>query len=449
MISGDYASSSSEGDEPEVEVEQETAQLDNDSSDISSALSSPPLPDSTVAFDETELLEYEIIVDGEVVGTTHMTPAAARVAMPGSLPLNNNAPTAARTIGSTATSRPCAPSECATCSATAPRYRCPGCSTMSCSLACVSTHKQQSGCTGKRPRSTYVPLHSFTANQLQHDLFFLEEVARNTHNTKRHPLLPHGSSHRNTHGRGGGGAEGEDEDGQAEGVGAFTVRDVSGRYVALQRACVRLGIKLMVMPTGMRRHSINSSVWNAREGRLCWHVEWLLDSDKVSMHQSHVDGSSTWREALVNLLTQRDRSTQRRERRKAHRSQHNPHGGEQQADEERKEAEEEKEGTETVTAVSGGDSQRVVAHHSDPKMRHQLQQYADALDSLTLHLRVPMTAVGYIAHKTVSSCLPHAPVRLRADTHLNSLSLTMVVVCHSARKRITMHYHCHLKSTRR
>ena len=83
---------------------------------------------------------------------------------------------------------------------------------------------------------------------------------------------------------------------------------MSGRYAALQRACVRFGIKLLVMPAGMRRHTLNSSVWNARDGRLMWHVEWLLDADKVSMHQSQVDGSSTWRDALVGLLTQRERS---------------------------------------------------------------------------------------------------------------------------------------------
>ena len=151
MISGDYASSSD--DEPEVEVEPATSQLDSDTSEPSLPISSMSAVDAISGFDDAAL-EYEIILDGEVVGTTHMTPAAARAALPGSAPLNNYAASTART-GPTPDS-PSSPSICAACAATAPRYRCPGCSTMSCSLACVTAHKQQSGCTGKRPRSAYV-----------------------------------------------------------------------------------------------------------------------------------------------------------------------------------------------------------------------------------------------------------------------------------------------------
>ena len=397
MISGDYASSSD--DEPEVEMEPATSQLDSDTSESSLPISSMSAVDAISGFDDAAL-EYEIILDGEVVGTTHMTPAAARAALPGSAPLNNYAASTART-GPTPDS-PSSPSICAACAATAPRYRCPGCSTMSCSLACVTAHKQQSGCTGKRPRSAYVPLPSFTAGHLQHDLLFLEEVARNSQTTQRNPLLPHSDSnnthqHRSTHRRAADGTESEDEEGQAAAVSTFSARDVSGRYAALQRACVRFGIKLLVMPAGMRRHTLNSSVWNARDGRLMWHVEWLLDADKVSMHQSQVDGSSTWRDALVGLLTQRERSAQRaqrREKRKEHRLQQSGCESGQQISEERNEANEDKEGAEAATAAVGGEPQRVVAHHSDPKMRHRLQQYADALDSLTLHMRVPMTAVN-------------------------------------------------------
>jgi len=452
MISGDYASSS-DGEDEEVEVEQqETSQLDDDTANTPRPLSPLPSNDPTAVFDDAELLEYEIIVDGEVVGTTHMTPAAARVAMPGSLPLNNNAATATHPTAASTNPRSSSPSVCANCSASSPRYRCPGCSTTSCSLACVTAHKQQSGCTGKRPRSTYVPLHSFTANQLQHDLFFLEEVARNTQTTQRHPLLPHNSQQqRNTRSRRGGAADGEDEEGQPEGVGPFSAKDVSGRYVALQRACVRLGIKL-VMPTGMRRHTINSSAWNAREGRLCWRVEWLLDADKVSMHQSHVDGSTTWRDALIGLLTQRDKSTQRaqrrekrREQRREQRLQQQNESDEQQPSEERKEAEQ--DNTEAATATSGGEAQRVTAHHSDPKLRQRLQQYADAFDSLTLHMKVPMTTVRKQQHRE-SSLTTDTTVR-QTDSLFAYVAAGCGIVVDRVRRRATIRCHCRRQSMRR
>ena len=387
MISGDYASSSDEED-GEVEVQHHSPAADDRAGSAIQLVSFDPATDEAAPLDETELLEYELIVDGEVVGTTHMTPAAARVAMPGSLPIHNQAADVAASASST-TPRSSLPSVCAACSAAAPRYRCPGCSAMSCSLQCVGAHKEQSGCTGKRPRSSYVPLHSFTANQLQHDLFFLEEVARNAHSAQRHPLIPHSLTKRSAHSR-----EGEDEEGQ-EGLGAFTARDVSGRYLALQRACVRLGVKLLVMPSGMRRHSLNTSAWNARDGRLSWHVEWLLDGDKLSVHQSSVDGETTWRDALVALLSQRDKAAQRRQRREGRKDSRQPRNNQPHAQhihEERKEAEEvNAQATEAPTVAGGEQAQRVVAHHSDPKLRSQLQRYADALDRLTLHLKVPMT----------------------------------------------------------
>lgn len=50
---------------------------------------------------------------------------------------------------------------CEQCGAAASKYRCPGCSRRSCSLACVNAHKAQHGCSGKRDRTAYVPLKEF------------------------------------------------------------------------------------------------------------------------------------------------------------------------------------------------------------------------------------------------------------------------------------------------
>lgn len=46
------------------------------------------------------------------------------------------------------------------------KYRCPGCSRLTCSLPCVQAHKRRTACTGKRPRTVPVPLAQFDDNQL-------------------------------------------------------------------------------------------------------------------------------------------------------------------------------------------------------------------------------------------------------------------------------------------
>jgi hypothetical protein len=47
---------------------------------------------------------------------------------------------------------------CARCGEAA-KYRCPGCELVTCSLACTKEHKAALGCSGKRPRTTFVDIH--------------------------------------------------------------------------------------------------------------------------------------------------------------------------------------------------------------------------------------------------------------------------------------------------
>jgi hypothetical protein len=59
---------------------------------------------------------------------------------------------------------------------------------------------------------------------------------------------------------------------------------------------------------------------------------------------------------------------------------------------------------------AGGKQDKVIAHHSDIKVRHQLQPYADVLHELHLFIRVPMTTVTqqtHIAHN--AQHLSHFP----------------------------------------
>ncbi|RWW24342.1 hypothetical protein GW17_00011373 [Ensete ventricosum] len=50
---------------------------------------------------------------------------------------------------------------CEECGSNPWKYRCPGCSILTCSLPCVKSHKERTSCTGKRNRTEFVRLSHF------------------------------------------------------------------------------------------------------------------------------------------------------------------------------------------------------------------------------------------------------------------------------------------------
>ncbi|KDO46088.1 hypothetical protein CISIN_1g047076mg [Citrus sinensis] len=55
---------------------------------------------------------------------------------------------------------------CQECKYKVSKYKCPGCSIRTCSLACVKAHKQRTGCSGNRNVTQFVPLSQFNDNIL-------------------------------------------------------------------------------------------------------------------------------------------------------------------------------------------------------------------------------------------------------------------------------------------
>jgi hypothetical protein len=55
-------------------------------------------------------------------------------------------------------------------------YQCPACNIRTCSLQCCQAHKTRTQCSGKRPRSEYLPLCRMNDSTLRSDYFFLEQV---------------------------------------------------------------------------------------------------------------------------------------------------------------------------------------------------------------------------------------------------------------------------------
>ena len=67
---------------------------------------------------------------------------------------------------------------CQQCRLQAPKYSCPACSFRSCSLGCSQDHKAATGCSGKRSRTAFVSLGTFSDRELLSDYRLLEETAR-------------------------------------------------------------------------------------------------------------------------------------------------------------------------------------------------------------------------------------------------------------------------------
>ncbi|CAM9212509.1 unnamed protein product [Choristocarpus tenellus] len=186
--------------------------------------------------------------------------------------------------------------KCEVCGIHDRRYCCPRCRRLSCSLSCCLKHKKEEGCNGKRDRTKYIRVSSFTDIHLRSDLNFLEDALRCVDGGRRELVSRLGDAARNPAGRGRGfwrgrgrgrgrgrdrgwgrGSAGdravedpEDNDGfvgwaQGGAVGLMLRNSpewLSRRHKSLQRLVKEVelrGTKLLLMPKGMGRRESNTT----------------------------------------------------------------------------------------------------------------------------------------------------------------------------------------------
>ena len=136
--------------------------------------------------------------------------------------------------------------KCAQCAEPA-KYRCPGCNIRSCSLPCVSRHKVEEQCSGKRNVSAFCAVKEFDDGHLLADYSFLEGVGRSVDSAER------GRRHVSS---------------EADRNNGLT----PARRELLRQAQWR-GVWLELLPHGMQRQRQNSSRFDHRRKRICWRVE--------------------------------------------------------------------------------------------------------------------------------------------------------------------------------
>ncbi|KAI9599186.1 hypothetical protein BDF19DRAFT_430361 [Syncephalis fuscata] len=146
---------------------------------------------------------------------------------------------------------------CTCCQQVTAKYRCPRCDARTCSLVCVNTHKETSGCSGKRDRTQYVSMKTFDVNQLASDIGFLEEVERERDMAER---------------------------GLEESVKHQQQKELMNRSrrqrTPLTRseriakwAYERCQVKVRCLPTGMKRQQENKTSWDGRQKYMLWTVQ--------------------------------------------------------------------------------------------------------------------------------------------------------------------------------
>lgn len=138
------------------------------------------------------------------------------------------------------------------------KYRCPRCSAVTCSLACVTKHKARASCTGKRDPAAYVKKDALmTASGVDRDYNFLTGVERAfdkaEHDTVARGILVN------------------DERNERK------PRPRTGRK--LQHALVESRVDIRRAPVGMSRQRENHTDLHGGTGALNWTVEWFTPED--------------------------------------------------------------------------------------------------------------------------------------------------------------------------
>ena len=187
--------------------------------------------------------------------------------------------------------------KCQECKQGTALYHCPRCARKTCSLACCTSHKKHTGCTGKRDRTSFQRLEEMNDAALQSDFHFLEDVLRHVDGSKR-VLKQVGGAGRNT-------ADQiptthpmllplvkpkEELDALVDPTmneGRYKMREkrmqndtMPPKWRRLVQLALEQGTTVLLMPPGMERHKSNTSFQNTKTNCLHWKVDFVCHFQK-------------------------------------------------------------------------------------------------------------------------------------------------------------------------
>ncbi|GFQ72213.1 hypothetical protein TNCT_717791 [Trichonephila clavata] len=160
---------------------------------------------------------------------------------------------------------------CSTCNEPS-KYRCPKCSTLSCSLKCVKAHKEQSGCNGIRDKTAFVPLEEFKDCHLHSDYHFLQDVVRSLDNAQR----------------------------KKRNLGFL--RYLPPNLFRLESIARRRQIELCILPVGFARRKASTTYLRYSDGKIFWKLEWVFPLCDLTYSDARVDEEQLLGECLDKYL---------------------------------------------------------------------------------------------------------------------------------------------------
>lgn len=165
---------------------------------------------------------------------------------------------------------------CEECKANPSKYKCPGCSLRSCSLACVKSHKKRTSCSGKRDQTQFVPLSQFDDSLLLSDFNLLEDVKRVAEAAERTRVKLCG----------------------------YPKIRLPAHLKGLQNAAAMRKTNLWFLPTGMLRRGRNKSRLNHnyRKKSISWTIEWIFHSTEAVLLEHDVHENMILRSVIEKHL---------------------------------------------------------------------------------------------------------------------------------------------------
>ncbi|CEL06379.1 hypothetical protein ASPCAL07484 [Aspergillus calidoustus] len=178
---------------------------------------------------------------------------------------------------------------CAICHLQTPKYRCPRCSTRTCSLPCTRRHKLWSQCSGIRDPAAYLRRSELaTESAFDRDFNFITGIERRIERAEREAedrgVDVSGKRVRDAEVVG---LEHEveevsrDRGGNGNGNGSKRKRGpesgLSRGEAGFVRRARESGVRVIKAPAGMSRERVNGSKWHHKQKCLLWTVEWITD----------------------------------------------------------------------------------------------------------------------------------------------------------------------------
>uniref|UniRef100_A0A8C5PSS9 Box C/D snoRNA protein 1 n=1 Tax=Leptobrachium leishanense TaxID=445787 RepID=A0A8C5PSS9_9ANUR len=161
-------------------------------------------------------------------------------------------------------------SSCGSCGEAEAKYRCPRCLRYSCSLPCVKRHKVDTGCTGVRDKSQFVPIGGFNEMHLLSDYRFLEDAGRLVDGASRDRKLP---------------------------------RQSSSKYLNfLKNRARKLDIELKILPIGFTKRRMNSTYFHRRDQRFYWHLKLSFPQSQAEYTEKGVPDNKSLHKILERYI---------------------------------------------------------------------------------------------------------------------------------------------------